>query len=100
MTKFTRRDWLRTASAAALLPASLQTRLAFAAPPTPADVKSLVDPAIKFLATKQNEDGSLFPKGGGPGITALAVAAAVRNGYGPDNPFVAKGLKYLEGNIK
>jgi squalene-hopene/tetraprenyl-beta-curcumene cyclase len=98
MTTFTRRDWLRTASAVALVPGALQPRLA--AGPTKDEVKAVVDPAIKFLATKQNEDGSLFPKGGGPGITALAVAAAVRHGYGPDNPFVAKGLKYLEGNIK
>ncbi|MBX9582942.1 MAG: terpene cyclase/mutase family protein [Gemmataceae bacterium] len=100
MSTFTRRDWLRTASAAALTSGGLHPRPARAAAPTPADVKAVVDPAVKFLASKQNEDGSLFPKGGGPGITALAVAAVVRHGYGPDTPLVAKGLKYLEGNIK
>lgn len=99
MTAFTRRDWLRTASAAVVFPAVLHTRFAFAAP-TKQDVKALVDPAIKFLTSKQNEDGSLFPKGGGPGITALAIAGILRNGYGPETPLVAKGLKYLEGNIK
>ncbi|HJZ56269.1 MAG TPA: prenyltransferase/squalene oxidase repeat-containing protein [Gemmataceae bacterium] len=101
MTTFTRRDWLRTASAAAVSPALLSVfPNRSAAAPSPADIKSVVDPAVKFLATKQNEDGSLFPKGGGPGITALTVAALVRHGYGPDTPLVAKGLKYLEGNIK
>src|SRR5262249_11019513 len=96
-----RRDWLRTASAAAVSPALLSVfPNRSAAAPSPADIKSVVDPAVKFLATKQNEDGSLFPKGGGPGITALTVAALVRHGYGPDTPLVAKGLKYLEGNIK
>jgi squalene-hopene/tetraprenyl-beta-curcumene cyclase len=93
-----RRDWLRAASATVLLPAG--SRLLAAAVPPPADVKDVVGKAVKFLASKQNEDGSLFPKGGGPGITALAIAAVVRNGYGPDTPLVAKGLKYLEGNIK
>jgi hypothetical protein len=102
MTTLTRRDWLRTA---ALTPAavavSASSRLPFAnAAPQPEDVKALVDRAVRFLDGKQTEDGSWAPKLGGPGITALTVAALLRHGYGPDTSGVAKGLKYLEGNVR
>lgn len=94
MSTFTRREWLLTSSAAVLLP-----RLGHAAPP-PADVKAVVEKAAKYLATKQNEDGSFLPKQSGPGVTALAVSALIRNGFGPDTPVVAKGLAYLEKSIQ
>lgn len=101
MSTLTRRDWLRAASAAAASPALLAVLPGRApAAPQPADLKAVVDKAVGFLKTKQNEDGSFAPKLGGPGITALTVAALLRVGQGPDTPVVAKGLKYLEGNIK
>jgi squalene-hopene/tetraprenyl-beta-curcumene cyclase len=102
MTTLTRRDWLRTAALApAAVAVSAGSRLPLAsAAPKPEDVKAVVDKAVKFLEGKQNEDGSWAPKLGGPGITALTVAALLRHGYGPNTPAVAKGLKYLEGNVK
>jgi squalene-hopene/tetraprenyl-beta-curcumene cyclase len=101
MSTLTRRDWLRAASAAAVSPAMLVLAPnRSAAAPKPTDLKPVIDRAVKFLTSVQNEDGSWYPKGGGPGITALTVAALIRNGVGPGTPLVDKGLKYLETNIQ
>jgi squalene-hopene/tetraprenyl-beta-curcumene cyclase len=66
----------------------------------PEDVKAAVEKAVEFLKTKQGEDGSVAPKLGGPGITALVVSGLLRHGYGPDHSVVAKGLKYLESQVQ
>ena len=71
-----------------------------ASAPVPGEVKAVVDKAYDAIKLKQNEDGSFAPKLGGPGITALTVAALIRNGRGADDPVVAKALKYLETSIK
>ena len=98
MTTLTRREWLR---AAALTPAALAAFPVFStAAPTPDDLKAVIDKAVAALKTRQTDDGSFAPKLGGPGITALTVAALIRAGQAPDSPLVAKGLKYLEGNIQ
>jgi squalene-hopene/tetraprenyl-beta-curcumene cyclase len=96
---FTRRDWLKTAAAS---PVALSFPfLADAAPPE-ADIKAVVDKAVKFLTTVQKDAGnfSVNPRGGEPGLTALIAAALVRNGVPADNALVAKALKYLETKIK
>jgi squalene-hopene/tetraprenyl-beta-curcumene cyclase len=101
MPAFTRRDWLRLAAvspAALAVPGGLHPRLAAA--PSADDLKAVVDKAVKFLTGTQNPDGSFAPKLGGPGITALTVAALVRTGVGADTPVVGKGLKYLEGFVQ
>jgi len=68
---------------------------------TAADVNALADKGYAFLKSKQADDGSIAARQTrGPGVTALAVAALVRLGYGPDDPVVAKGLKYLESQVK
>ncbi len=68
-------------------------------PPAP-DLPAVVAKGYDYLKAKQNPDGSLAPKLGGPGVTALAVAALVRHGKPADDPVVAKGLSYLESRIK
>jgi squalene-hopene/tetraprenyl-beta-curcumene cyclase len=73
---------------------------AFGAEPDDAKVKAAVEQARAFLKSRQGDDGSFSPKFGGPGITALVVAGLVRHGVSPDDPMVAKSLKYLESNIK
>src|SRR5262245_35931784 len=83
----------------------LGANVAGAAPPetalTAADLKPVVEKAYAFLKSRQAEDGSFAARQTrGPGVTALAVACLIRHGYGPDDPVVAKGLKYLEGQIK
>lgn len=63
--------------------------------PSPQDVQKVADKAINFLKSSQDKDGGFSPKIAGPGITAIAVAALLRNGVSPQEPVVAKGLDYL-----
>jgi squalene-hopene/tetraprenyl-beta-curcumene cyclase len=78
----------------ASIPALAQT-----ATKSPADVSATVERGLDFLRTSQAEDGT-FSAQAGPGLTALAVTAAIRNGVPVDDPMVAKGLKALEGFVK
>ncbi len=56
--------------------------------------------AVQFLQAKaQSPDGS-YAGYAGPGVTALVTAGLLRNGRSPDDPIVAKSLKYLEGLVK
>ena len=58
-----------------------------------------VDRAIRFLQTKgQALDGS-YSAHLGPGVTALVTTAIMRHGRTPDDPLVARSLKYLEGFV-
>ncbi len=62
--------------------------------------QQMVDKAIAFLATKgQAEDGS-FNSAAGPAVTALVTAGILRQGRSPDDPVVAKALKYVEKFIR
>lgn len=62
--------------------------------------REVVARGIEFLRTKgQGEDG-LFTGKAGPGVTALALTGALRNGVSVDDPMVAKGLKALEGFVR
>jgi squalene-hopene/tetraprenyl-beta-curcumene cyclase len=54
-----------------------------------------VDRAVAFLRSKQAADGA-FAAYAGPGVTAVAATGLMRVGLGPDDPTVAKALKYLE----
>ena len=93
------REWLRVA---AIAPAAFAatSQLAFAVAPTEEELKDVVAKAVKFLATRQKENGDLSPTPrAGPGITALAVSALIRNGYA-DDPVAVKGLAFLEKNVK
>ncbi|HEX4612549.1 MAG TPA: prenyltransferase/squalene oxidase repeat-containing protein [Urbifossiella sp.] len=98
MTPLTRRAWLQAAAASPVL---LAARPASAAPVTADEKKAVIDKAAAFLKTRQKDNGDLAPDPRvGPGVTALAVAALVRNGVPATDDVVAKGLKFLEGNIK
>lgn len=54
---------------------------------------------LAFFKSSQREDGTFSPEVG-PGLTALAVSAAIRCGQSIDDPMVAKGLKALESYVK
>ena len=59
-----------------------------------------VSKGIDYLRTKgQATDGS-YTAPAGPGFTAIATMAVLRNGRGVNDPQVAKGLKYLEGFVQ
>ncbi|HTM55991.1 MAG TPA: prenyltransferase/squalene oxidase repeat-containing protein [Pirellulales bacterium] len=55
--------------------------------------------AVEYFRTKgQAADGS-FSAEASPAITALVTTAILRTGRSPDDPLVAKSLKYLEGLV-
>jgi squalene-hopene/tetraprenyl-beta-curcumene cyclase len=59
-----------------------------------------VDRAIGFLNNKaQAPDGS-YAAQAGPGVTAVVATAILRHGRSPNDPLVAKSLKYLEGFVQ
>lgn len=59
-----------------------------------------VDRAVAFLREKaQAPDGS-YSAQAGPGVTAVVTSGLLRQGYSPEEPFVAKSLKYLEGFVQ
>src|SRR2546423_5756825 len=63
-----------------------------------AKVGEAINKAADFLKQAQANDGS-FSASSGPGITAIVGAALMRCGRSPQDPVVAKALKYLEGNV-
>ena len=66
--------------------------------PDPEQYQKVVDQAVRFLTTHgQAEDGS-YSSALGLGPTTLVTTALLRHGRGPNDPTVAKSLKYLEGS--
>jgi squalene-hopene/tetraprenyl-beta-curcumene cyclase len=59
----------------------------------------MVADGIKYLESSQGKDGSWTAQAG-PGITALITTAILRHGRSPDDPLVAKSLKYLESFVQ
>jgi squalene-hopene/tetraprenyl-beta-curcumene cyclase len=62
----------------------------------PKEMQAVVAKAVDYLKSSQGKDGSFSPKIAGPGVTAVVVAALLRNGVSPKEPVVVKGLAYLE----
>ena len=58
-----------------------------------------IERGLQFLRQSQAADGTFSIKAG-PGITALAVTAAIRCGEPLDSPMVSKGLAALESFVK
>jgi hypothetical protein len=89
-----------------LLAPALLASLCLSAPaaekadPDPADVKALRDKAVAFLRKSQSPDGSFSARLAGPGVTAVVVAALLRNGVPADDPLVARALRYLEKSVQ
>ncbi|MBI3466828.1 MAG: terpene cyclase/mutase family protein, partial [Planctomycetes bacterium] len=55
---------------------------------------------IEYLRRSQAADGS-YSAQAGPAVTALVVKAVLQTGQvGPDEPFVAKALRYLKGFVQ
>ena len=58
-----------------------------------------IEQGVAFLKTIQTPDGAYSPAAG-TGVTAVVVSALLRIGRSPDDPLVAKSLKYLEGFVQ
>ena len=63
-----------------------------------AKVTQVINKAADFLKHAQANDGS-FSASSGPGITAIVGTALMRCGRTPQDPVVARALKYLEANV-
>jgi squalene-hopene/tetraprenyl-beta-curcumene cyclase len=59
--------------------------------------EQMVDKAVAFLGTKAQADDGSFNAGAGPAVTALVTTGLLRHGRSPEDPVIAKALKYLEG---
>src|SRR3954468_20690983 len=63
-----------------------------------AKLNASISKAADYFKQAQAKDGS-FSSSSGPGITAIVGAALLRAGRTPQDPVVAKILKYLESNV-
>jgi hypothetical protein len=68
--------------------------------PDPREVQAVVAKAAAYLKTSQGPDGSFSPQRAGPGISAVVASGLLRNGFGPDDPVVAKTLDYMEKRVQ
>ncbi|EMI15283.1 cycloartenol synthase-like protein [Rhodopirellula maiorica SM1] len=62
--------------------------------------QEIVAKGLAFLAKSGQSDEGTFSEKVGPGVTALAITSALRNGRSLDDPMVAQGLKALQGYVK
>ncbi|WDQ17255.1 prenyltransferase/squalene oxidase repeat-containing protein [Rhodopirellula sp. P2] len=62
--------------------------------------QEIVSKGLAFLAKEGQSEQGTFSDRVGPGVTALAVTSALRNGQTLDDPMVAEGLKALAGYVK
>jgi len=95
---------LRTRSVVSAL-AAFSFALVFASLASAADeatakkYSQMIDKAVAFLGTKaQAADGS-FNAPAGPAVTALVATGLLKHGRSPEDPVVAKALKYVEGFV-
>ena len=64
-----------------------------------ADIDAVAAKAVAYLRKTQEENGGWSTKLS-PGVTGIVVTGLIRGGkLAPDDPMVAKGLKYIEGLI-
>lgn len=62
--------------------------------------EQMVEKAVGYLRTSgQLSDGS-YASPIGPGVTSLVTTALLRHGRSPDDPMVARSLKYLESFVQ
>ncbi len=96
-----RRGFLAAATAATTFSAAGLLNLSGLGAAVVADPKidAMVSKAVEFLSTHQSPNGAFTPQMG-VGITALVVTGLLRNGRSPDDPLVARGLKFLEGAVQ
>ena len=62
--------------------------------------REIVDSGLAYLAKTGQSKAGTFSDRVGPGVTALALTSAMRNGKTHDDPMVAEGLKALESFVK
>jgi squalene-hopene/tetraprenyl-beta-curcumene cyclase len=94
---------LAMASCLAMTPGAIAqeaARAAAAVADVSKDIAAARNKALEYLRTKGQAANGSFSEQAGPAVTALVATAMLRSGLGPDDPTVAKSLKYLEGFIQ
>lgn len=86
--------------ALAAAPAEVHAQEAKPAVDTEALRKQIVEKGLRFLAESGQSPEGTFSDSAGPGVTALAITAAIRNGRDADDPMVQKALAALEKFVK
>ncbi len=96
-----RRGFLAAASAATTFSAAGLVDLNRLSATVVADPKidAMVSKAVEYLTAQQSPDGA-FSSRAGVGVTALVANGLMRNGRSPDDPLVARSLKFLEGSVQ
>jgi squalene-hopene/tetraprenyl-beta-curcumene cyclase len=95
-----RRHFLAATAVTTFSAAGLAGINCFAAAVTPdPSIDNLVAKAIDYLSKSQTADGAFSPQAG-VGVTALVTTGLLRNGRSPDDPLVARSLKFLESFIQ
>ncbi|HWA97478.1 MAG TPA: prenyltransferase/squalene oxidase repeat-containing protein [Pirellulales bacterium] len=62
--------------------------------------ENAVTRAVEYLRTRGIADDGSYSAPTGPAVTALVATALLRSGRSPDEPLVAKSLKYIEGFVQ
>ncbi|MGD0897262.1 MAG: prenyltransferase/squalene oxidase repeat-containing protein [Thermoguttaceae bacterium] len=62
--------------------------------------QTAVDRAVEYLKTKGQAPDGTYSKFAGSGVTSVVTTALLRQGLSPDDPLVARSLKYLEGLVQ
>ncbi len=62
-------------------------------------IDALAAKAVEYLAKQQSADGAFSPQAG-VGVTALVTTGLLRNGRAPEDPLVARSLKFLENAVQ
>src|SRR5919106_1009691 len=87
--------------AAVLIVATLAGSVSFAADDATAKkYEQMIDKAVAFLGTKAQADDGSYNAAAGPAVTALVTTGVLQHGRSPEDPLVAKALKYLEGFVR
>ena len=96
-----RRHFLAAAAAATTFSATGLVQLSNLGAAVAADpqIDALVAKAVDYLAKKQTADGAYSPQSG-VGVTALVTTGLLRNGRSPDDPLLARSLKFLESAVQ
>ncbi|MFO0808499.1 MAG: prenyltransferase/squalene oxidase repeat-containing protein [Gemmataceae bacterium] len=57
-----------------------------------------VERGVAYLKARQAEDGT-WSKAASPGVTGIVLTGLLKCGVAPDDPVVAKGLKFVESQV-
>ncbi len=100
MSTFPASGRLAPAAATSLLTAVSLLIAPASAEDTAGIYQKCLDRAVAFLqSTGQAPDGS-YAAYAGPGVTAVVTTGLLKNGFSPQDPLVAKSLRYLEGFVQ